>query len=168
MTQPIDWMAPITAPPSSPIYSPGAPLLSRSPFDGIREEQVRRARLLVAAAGGKSLTKGNVARVVSELAKAVPGLRYKVGRIVQTGLAPCTSLFGDDLPGREAGRPEEWGTERRAALLAMVEAKREHNEAPITDTAILRLIIADWRKRGGHPPSLKTLQNQLAASKVRT
>lgn len=166
MTEPIDWMSPITAMPSAvPLYGGDAPRPPNLSFSGIRDEQIRRAKVLVAATGGKPLTKGNVARVVADLAAAVPGLRYRVGRIIQTGLAPATSLFGDDLPGRESGRPEEWGPERRAALLAMVEEVKGRHGRPMTTTAALRLIIVDWRKRGKYPPSLKTLQNQVAASR---
>lgn len=161
MTEPIDWMSPITAHPSAgPLY--GGDETASWTLSGIREEQIRRARILTEATGGRPLKKGNAARVVADLAADLPGLRYRVGRIIQTGLAPATSLFGDDLPGKEMGRPEEWTADRCSALVEMVDEVKARHGRPITDTAALRLIIADWRKRGGHPPSLKTLQSRLS------
>jgi len=163
----IDWSKPITA------GFMGRPLWGDAVVDqpsgrlaGVREEQIRRAKLLITAAGGRPLTKGTVRRTVSRIAGQVPGLRYKFGALIHSGLAPPTSLFGDNLPGRETGRPGEWTADRRRLLLAQVDAIKEAAGNSQTDIAALKALAKQWRVERRYPPSVKVLQNQLSLAKA--
>ena len=129
MSDEIDWSKPIAAEMvvrsvvGTPSRSAGYDLSS------VRREQIQRAQLLVAATGGKPLTAGkgpaHAAAIVSALAKAIPGLRYKRGPLVYFGLAPHSSVAPvEGLPGKPLGAPQKWTAANLASLLQEFEALR--------------------------------------------
>lgn len=162
MSEVIDWSTPIQAGRPSSLISEPAPRINR--FHGVRDEQIRRAAVLIAAAGGTRLTKATVRRTVERLAAAVPGLRYKSGMLIFSGLAPVTSLFGDDLPGNNAGRPAKWSGARLRQFAAEVAAIQAERSGMKPDEA-LRILKARMTADRKYPPSLKTLRNQLSEAR---
>lgn len=164
MSETIDWMAPVQARPVQPIYGPRSGRSARPSLSGIREEQLRRAAILQKAANGPKITKGNATAVVERLARVVPGMRYKVGVLVSATLAPPAPALmasrGDDLPGRQAGRPPKWTPESRALLVEWVDKRM--TAAGETAAAAVIAYGDKLAAAGMYPPSAKTLANQLA------
>lgn len=167
MSDEIDWSVPISAGAGGqPLWGDAPPPTRSRSLVGIREEQIRRAKILISTTAGRPLTKGTVKRTVSRIADQVPGLRYKVGPLIYSGLAPMVSLFGDDLPGRETGRPGEWSAERRRLLLEQVAAIKAASGGSQTDVDALKALAKQWRAEHRYPPSVKVLQNQLSLAKA--
>lgn len=77
MREDIDWSRPIRAGSRAPLGSASQSRMGR--FHGVRDEQIKRASILVKAAGGAPITKATVRKVVERLAAVVPGLRYLSG-----------------------------------------------------------------------------------------
>lgn len=168
MSDDIDWGQPISLPRGA------------APF-WMREEQLRRATLLLDAAGTK-LPRGSraQARRVEALAAVIPGLRYRTGRLVSRGLAPDVSLVVTAAPDRGPGRGMTWNADRRLALLQMVEEEKASSPRPLTDAMALKRVkrrmldygkalaeqqgepFHDEAKRRAELPSLDRLANLLA------
>lgn len=162
MSESIDWNRPIMPTPvGAPLWGEGEPIRPADRVRGIRDEQIRRAAILIKAAGGKPLTKATVRGAVARLAKEVPGLRYKFGVAIFSGLAPVSTLFGDDLPGKDVGRPQQWNATRRRWLAAEVNAIMKATPGT-SKTDALQALIKRLAQDRQYPPSLKTLRNQLA------
>lgn len=99
MSGDVDWSKPLKPP------------AGRS-WEWVREEQLRRAELLLTAAGAKMpKAPAAQARRVAALAAIVPGLRYVKGRLTRFGLAPHALLMHSALakprprPGRKPVGP---------------------------------------------------------------
>lgn len=145
----------------------------RIDYAGIRREQIRRATLLLDACGGKPLTKATAASAVARIAKTVPGLRYTVpGRrnigigLVHSGLAPANLIWGDDLPGRNAGRPAGSVREQKDLIKEVDALKR--SQPGLKDADALRVIHRRLQTERKHPPSLKTMRNKLSIARRST
>lgn len=128
MSDAIDWASPIKLPRGS------------IPF-GVRQEQIRRAEILVTAAGGK-LPKGakGWALRVEALAAVVPGMRYSTGIFLYQTLAPDAEVImsaARDPSKPKPGRPTTWPDDRLAALVAVVDQMRAASVRPMTDAQAL-------------------------------
>ncbi len=183
----IDWDKPITAAGcpnaarSSPLYGEVADVggpRTRYTYTGLRDEQIRRAKILIDAAGGRELTVAGLSARIARLAEVIPGLRYKVGGLVYSGLAPLAdpaqiSLMAGaaalpsshEVKGKPVGRERRWTADRLEALREMVATLIAEKERAMTDVEALKVIRSEWRAAHGHPPSLKTLQNRLSEAR---
>lgn len=183
MSQPIDWNKPIKTLPIS-----GNRRLGRD-YTAVRREQIRRAELLMKAAGSKQ---GVTANRIAALAEIVPGMRWTSGRLVYRGLAPeaadlMVPFIGDQARAtRKRGRPTTWPADRKAALLERVNALKAESPREMTDAqALARIVkenIAHWRQRAeaaGRPfdrearraaedriPGIERLENYLAEARA--
>lgn len=151
--EPIDWSQPIVArkmawgaPPSATrvVTIPGPP--ARYHLAAVRAEQIRRAAILIEAAGGKPLTPRTTAPRIARLAAAVPGLRYVVGVFVVSKLAPTVPVLLADPHDHShpGGRPVEWPPERLRKLLADVERVKAASVANLSDKAALKPVRKAW------------------------
>lgn len=188
MNDDIDWSRPIRALPY------GASLMSsaeRQPkptldFQQVRDEQLRRAALLLQAAGSRQ--KATATRVAL-LAETVPGMRWSSGRLVYRSLAPERPLLMAPFAGqaglpRRPGRPVTWPSERLEALLERVEQFKKESARPLTDDHALARVqkesiaIAKQRaeaagpvfdnaaRAGAEMPEIETLRNYLAKARA--
>lgn len=164
----IDWSKPIEGHPAPvPLYGPRPRFAGRGrSLGGIREEQLRRAAILIKATKGEPLTKRNASHRVRALARAIPGMAYRTGAVVHFSLAPMTSMWGDPLPGRDMGRPSEWPADRLDWLRSEVDRIKSGRSAGMTDVDALRQLKKEWPKDRGFSPALKTLRNKLSEAKT--
>lgn len=93
----------------------GAPDLS-----GVRAEQIRRARLVVAAAGRAHFPEKTPEIVVARLAKYLPGLRYSTGLLVYSSLAPVATVAPPPSPFSRPNNTLDWTADAHFALIAAV------------------------------------------------
>ena len=152
---------------------------------GVRSEQIRRAKILVEAAGGK-MPKGPkaIGQRVTALAALIPGLRYATGVVIYSGLAPEPTLLMSDVKGRRGpGAPLKWSKDRLSALAERVAEMKAESPRTLTDQMALKRIRAESvafckerAERAGEAftaelkkkatlPEVETLQNYLSTGR---
>lgn len=187
----IDWSQPIEARPFH-WRSPRALVRLPTPppvyhLAEVRREQVRRAKLLLEAAGARPMSPRSIAPTVARLAALVPGMRYRAGVFVVSKLAPAAPfLLADPAePTAKGGRPSTW-TDDRLVALATYHAE-VLAEGPQSDNTAMTTVRKRWLRaqkadiaahieRGAHAdaealkhetvPSVKTLIGYLARGRA--
>lgn len=188
MTETIDWNTPITAQRRRTVSLMGGPVSTaggRYMLDAVRAEQIRRATILMQAAGAPKLTASKAPQKVAALAAVVPGLRYSAGPLIYSGLAPRLSLISTlfDSSAKPTGRPVKWTADMRTKLaedLQDIRRRKPHLSDTLPALRALRLewirdikerLLAEGKPIDGdefralEPPSPATLRNVLGLKK---
>ena len=132
----------------------------------VRDEQVRRAKLLLDAAGAKPITPRSLEPTVARLAALVPGMRYRAGILVVSRLAPFAPFVLADPaePTARGGRPSTW-TDARLASLAAYHAEVVA-ETPKSDNGAMTVVRQRWLKAQKTDIAALTIRGETTAAEA--